>query len=99
MVTYQGPSHYAVDIEGKTVRFNWFGEYSTEDAVEIAVLDGLAPKWITRVSEIKNVSPDENPEEVVEIPEVPEEQSEIEPEEAEPKLEAKSTSRRKSSGK
>ncbi|WP_051236407.1 hypothetical protein [Paenibacillus pinihumi] len=94
MVTYQGPSHYAVDIEGKTVRFNWFGEYRTEDEAEIAVLDELAPKWITRISEVKNPAPDE----AANIPEVSEE-DEIKPEEAGTKPEVKPTSRRKSSGK
>ncbi|MBJ6364152.1 hypothetical protein ACFOQM_23300 [Paenibacillus sp. GCM10012307] len=93
MVTYQGPSNYEVDIGGKTVRFNWFGEYSTEDGIETTVLDELAPKWITRVSETENDTPED-------IPEVSEEKSiEIEPGEAESKPEAKLPSRRKSSGK
>ena len=51
MAVYKATPHYAVAINGKTVRFDWRGEYKTDDAAEVAVLDGLSPKWITKVVE------------------------------------------------
>lgn len=51
MATYKASPGYAVMVGDKTVRFGWRGDYVTNDPAEIAVLDGLVPKWVSKVDE------------------------------------------------
>jgi len=51
MATYKATPGYSVAVGDNSVRFDWLGEYVTEDPAEIAVLDALAPTWIAKVSE------------------------------------------------
>lgn len=52
MAKYIATPGYTVAIdEEKTVRFGYHGDYETDDAAEITILDGLAPTWITKVDD------------------------------------------------
>lgn len=53
MAQYKAHPLYAVNIGGRTLHFDYFGQYSTDDPKEIAVLDALCPTWIKRVDEIE----------------------------------------------
>jgi len=59
LATYKGAPNYSVSINGKNVRFDWLGEYTTDDASEVKVLDGLAPRWIKRVDRKTEEAPEE----------------------------------------
>jgi len=52
MAVYKAQPGYSVTYgkgeDENTVRFNYFGEYETGVAAEIAALDALVPKWITK---------------------------------------------------
>lgn len=46
MAKYKAAPHYVIS---GGIEFTAFGTYETEDADKIALLDSLAPLWITRV--------------------------------------------------
>lgn len=49
MAKYKASPQYTVGA----ITFNAFGLYETDDAKEIAVLDALAPTWVSRIDETK----------------------------------------------
>ncbi|MCU6709351.1 hypothetical protein M6D81_11595 [Paenibacillus sp. J5C_2022] len=51
MAKYKASPGYVVAVGNKTVRFDYHGECKTDDAAEIKILDGLVPKWVTKVSD------------------------------------------------
>ncbi|EMT54719.1 hypothetical protein I532_03905 [Brevibacillus borstelensis AK1] len=51
MAQYKAHPAYAVNVGGRTIHFDYFGQYRTDDPKEIAVLDALCPTWIKRVDE------------------------------------------------
>ncbi|MHA7962874.1 preprotein translocase subunit YajC [Paenibacillus sp. CAU 1782] len=48
MAAYKAAPKYTVSTGGKTIVFDWLGAYVTIDPDEIAALDRLVPKWITK---------------------------------------------------
>lgn len=48
MAKYKAAPHYVIS---GGIEFTAFGTYETDDAEKIALLDSLAPLWITRVDE------------------------------------------------
>ncbi|NOU98478.1 hypothetical protein [Paenibacillus planticolens] len=51
MADYKASPFYAVQSGETRVSFDQSGAYSTDDDVEIKLLDGLVPTWIQRVDE------------------------------------------------
>lgn len=49
MAKYAGTPFYAVNLGGKQIEFNFFGEYETNDAEDIKKLDALTPAYFKRV--------------------------------------------------
>lgn len=62
MAKYKAAPHYVIS---GGIEFTAFGTYETEDAKQIALLDSLAPLWITRVDDGKK------PEEPAQVDEEP----------------------------
>lgn len=59
MATYKARPLYEVKVGKRTVVFDYFGSFETEDASVIAALDGLVPAYIQRIDEPEPVAPDE----------------------------------------
>jgi hypothetical protein len=62
MAAYKAAPKYTISAGGKTIVFDWLGTYVTNDPDEIAALDRLVPRWITKStdeekSEITEVEP------------------------------------------
>jgi len=53
LAKYKAAPFYVVNTGESDVKFDWLGEYVTNKADEIAVLNGLVPKWISKVDEPK----------------------------------------------
>jgi len=51
MHAYKAAAGYEVKYGADVIRFDVHGDYSTDKAEEVAVLDSLVPTWITKVSE------------------------------------------------
>lgn len=51
MAIYKARPFYEVKVGKKTVVFDYFGSFETEDARVIAALNGLVPAYIQRVVE------------------------------------------------
>lgn len=59
MAAYKARPFYEVKVGKRTVVFDYFGEYRTENVSVIAALDGLVPAYIQRIDEPKAVAPKE----------------------------------------
>jgi hypothetical protein len=51
MADYKASPFYAVQDGETRISFDHAGAYSTDDAAEIKLLDGLVPAWIQRIDE------------------------------------------------
>jgi len=51
MAKYTASPFYSVQSGKTDIRFNYVGEYETNDSKEISILDALCPTWIKRVAE------------------------------------------------
>lgn len=53
MATYKAAPHYSVHHKGGNLKFDHVGLYETSDEGEIAVLNGLCPRYLICVDEGK----------------------------------------------
>lgn len=63
MAKYRARSGYEVKIGEKTIVFDYFGSFETEDATVITALDTLVPAYIQRMDKPESIAPEvEQPE-------------------------------------
>lgn len=53
MVKYKAEPRYTVRSDDIRIAFNHVGEYETNNAAEIEVLDGLVPRYVRKVDDGK----------------------------------------------
>lgn len=73
MAKYRARPGYEVRITEKTVIFDYFGSFETEDDTVIKTLDTLVPAYLQRIDKPESVAPE------VEQPEVNETKTEEQP--------------------
>lgn len=64
MAKYESAPNYTVkygEEKRKIIDFNPYGKYETNDKAEIAVLNGLCPKYVTCVEAEKPAQPKQQP--------------------------------------
>ena len=51
LVRYKSSPGYIVRMGDARIVFDYFGEYETDDAKEIAVLDRLVPRYVRKIND------------------------------------------------
>lgn len=51
MAKYKADPFYEIESGNVRVRFDYFGNYETDDKAEIEAIDALCPVWVKRIDE------------------------------------------------